>query len=874
MGMINSFFGFEMGRRALDYFRRGMETAGHNIANADVEGYSRQRVEASSTDPFTDPGLARPAIPGQIGTGVKIDAIKRLRDLFLDSQYREEISVQGYWEQVQQAVNQTEIYVNEPAGQGFQYAIDQFWTALQEVSKRPDDSATRENLVQKTKSTVAFLHQLETNYDQYRTALNKEIKLKVDQANEYIDQIAGLNEVISEIKGVGGNPNDLLDRRDLLVEELSKIIDCTVGSPCIDEADGEFKIDLHGKLLVQGTKTRHLETVPMVGNQGFFDVQVEDNTFDHVSNPQVAVAVLEQRMTESVVSLQVKRLANEANWEVGKGNGRLAVQDANAALGLRGSFGLQVGTNGVRKTTTAFPGNPPAVPVGTVLEPPIPATTEVTHRFRVAAGGFESLVQVRWNSVANQWDITDNQGNAAASATDHLNLSDLNNFFNANYGAALDCSVNAAGNEWTLGSDNRELLSITDVQGNLASQLGLKNSGPAVTISVTEEDTLTTIANKINGAYASELAKKTPPELTTDPAGDPPDRPEEWLRCLIERDGANGAYYLKLQSDLAGEGQRINVLGGDDCGTGQGGSLYMARKLGFVNVEDPATPELEQDTTSFITQAQDAYFVFENKEYLSSSNAFRDARLLTPDDGWSASKAEELYSGLRLELRAVGETQIQCRHHVQGGELKGMLESRDDFILAQMDSFDEIVFGLVSETNAIHFAGHGTGDYLMTSGVEFFDTVAVKYGAAKSFELNEQIENHSGLIAAASDDGKGKAQGTGGTSSGDGSNALRMAQLKQTKVLNDRTADFNAYYESFIAELGATGQRAATMGKNQTALVGQIQTQRQAVMGVNMDEEMMDIIKFQQAFNGAARYITTIDEMLDRIINGMGRVGL
>ena len=72
--MINSFFGLEMGRRALDYFRRGMETAGHNISNADVDGYSRQRVEAGTT-PFTDPAFNRPATPGQIGTGVQIEAM-------------------------------------------------------------------------------------------------------------------------------------------------------------------------------------------------------------------------------------------------------------------------------------------------------------------------------------------------------------------------------------------------------------------------------------------------------------------------------------------------------------------------------------------------------------------------------------------------------------------------------------------------------------------------------------------------------------------------------------------------------------------------------------------------------------------------------
>ncbi len=858
--MLNSFFGFEMGRRAMDYFRRGMETAGHNISNANVEGYSRQRVDASSSPPFTDPGLARPALPGQIGTGVQIDAIRRLRDLFLDSQYREEVCVKGYWDAVLNAVNQTEMYVNEPAGKGFQAAMNDFWAALQEVSKRPDNSATRESLVQNAKSVVVFLQQLNTNYDQYRTALNKEIRLKVDEANSLIDQIAQLNGVIEEIKGVGGNPNDLMDRRDLLVEKLSKIIDCTVGSPCIDEADGDFKVDLGGKLLVQGTEARHLVLVPVAGNQGFFDVQVEDNLFSHVSDPTVATAILEQKMPESVVSLNVNRLASETRWELGRGDAMLTVTDKDRALGLRGSFALQVSSSGVVRSSAAFPaagGNP----VGTVLIPP---TGNASYRFRLSAGDFESMVSVTWDSVNSRWDITDNLGNSASTAGGFLNLSDLNSFF-ANYSAKVTSSLSTGGDQLTLSSVDRHLLSISDVQGNLGALLGLTGSSPAVTIEVTEADSLVTIANKINSAYSSDLARKVPPELTTNPPGTPPETPEQWLRCLVEQDGTTGNYYLKLQSHLVGETYRINVLGGSDCGTGQGGSLYMARKLGFVNADD---------STSVMTYSQDAYFVFEDKEYLSSTNAFKDARRLSASDLWSASMPTEVYKGLRLDLKGVGATQIQSRHHVKGGELRGLLESRDDFLLTQMDWFDEIVFGLVTEFNSLHYSGHGSGDYINTTGIDFFVPVVGKYGASSNFALNQLLEVHSSLVAASSGDGAGHAQGAAGNSSGDGSVALKLAQLKQAKVLNGRSADFNAYYESFIAELGAVGQRASTMAKNQKALVDQINTQRQSVMGVNMDEEMMDIIKFQQAFNGIARYITTIDEMLDKIINGMGRVGL
>ena len=91
--------------------------------------------------------------------------------------------------------------------------------------------------------------------------------------------------------------------------------------------------------------------------------------------------------------------------------------------------------------------------------------------------------------------------------------------------------------------------------------------------------------------------------------------------------------------------------------------------------------------------------------------------------------------------------------------------------------------------------------------------------------------------------------------------------------MSSGTATFNENYEKFIGRLGAETQRADAMSRNQKHLVEQIDVQRQSVMGVNIDEEMMDIVRFQQAFNAMAWFITTTDEMLDRIINGLGTVG-
>ncbi len=391
----------------------------------------------------------------------------------------------------------------------------------------------------------------------------------------------------------------------------------------------------------------------------------------------------------------------------------------------------------------------------------------------------------------------------------------------------------------TFSSTLNHLLSITDVKGGLVSALGMENSAPSVSIEVVEEDTLETIKNKINSAFSDATNGLT--------------KPENWLHASIELDAATNTYFLTLESNAAGEAHRINVLGDEN------GSLQIAKRLGFLNGDG---------STNYREYARDAAFTFDGRLYLSESNMVRNARRVPVLNDYSASTLEEVSPGIRMELRAVGESDITVRHHVKGGAIRGALEARDDIILDFLDVLDEMAYGLVKEMNALHYGGYGVGESETTTGVAYFNPIAVQYGASRLLEINRAIDEDRSLIAAASGDGNGFSNG-----SGDGSNALRMAQLKQTKVLQSRSADFNEFYESFIASLGAQGDRAKTMLKNQNALINQINNQRQSVMGVNIDEEMMDIIKFQQAFNAIARYITTVDEMLDRIINGMGIVG-
>ncbi|NLK52177.1 MAG: hypothetical protein GX295_07000 [Syntrophomonadaceae bacterium] len=131
--------------------------------------------------------------------------------------------------------------------------------------------------------------------------------------------------------------------------------------------------------------------------------------------------------------------------------------------------------------------------------------------------------------------------------------------------------------------------------------------------------------------------------------------------------------------------------------------------------------------------------------------------------------------------------------------------------------------------------------------------------------MNEGLMGEDGLkrIAASMEPGK----------PGNGDNALNIAQLKHKLTMGEREATFNDFIRSTVGKLGVDTQEAKRMAQNQELLLQQIDALRQSVSSVSLDEEMTNMVKFGHAYNAAARLITTLDEMVDVIVNRMGLVG-
>ncbi len=263
--MANSFAGIELGKRSLMVLTQQISTAGHNISNADTEGYSRQRVQVKTFDPLYRPDLERAETPGQIGQGTTAESVKRLRDELLEQRIVAQGNQETYWETREKYYVMIEGVYNEPEEISVRGNMDRYWQSWQELSMYPESQAARQAVVTRGESLAESIQQRFKGLSGIGSLINGDIEATVKQANSLARQIASLNEEIVKSEAMGDNPNDLYDRRDLLVENLSKIANITTDKRDTDE----FMVHLDGHILVQGKIAREFGLESITDGTGY-----------------------------------------------------------------------------------------------------------------------------------------------------------------------------------------------------------------------------------------------------------------------------------------------------------------------------------------------------------------------------------------------------------------------------------------------------------------------------------------------------------------------------------------------------------------------------------------------------------------------------
>lgn len=272
--MRTTFFGLEVARKGLNTQRKALDVTSHNIANANTQGYTRQDAIMSATNPWSVPSLNKPHGAGQLGTGSQVEEIRRLRDSFVDLQVRNENKHLGYWEAKQDTLAKLEVIVNEPSDAGIRSVMDQFWESWQELNNNPESLAVRSVVRQRGIAIAETLNHMDRQLRELQEDLDASIHTKVDELNSIARQIRDLNDQIVKTEITGDNANDLRDRRDLLLDQASKIADIRY----IEDRDGSVRVTIGGKSLVTGNRVSELEMFNPAYTDGLFIPRWKDGT--------------------------------------------------------------------------------------------------------------------------------------------------------------------------------------------------------------------------------------------------------------------------------------------------------------------------------------------------------------------------------------------------------------------------------------------------------------------------------------------------------------------------------------------------------------------------------------------------------------------
>lgn len=264
--MRSSFMGLTTLLRALQAQQQAMDVTNQNIANANTAGYTRQEAKLVQTAPHAGSGYNRPVGGGlMMGTGVMVSEIMRQRDSFVDQQLRTETAQQKKWQVVSDGVQQVEALFNEPSTNGLGNQLTTFFNAWSELSTNPGSATARAQLQTQAQTVVAAFQDMSQQLESFRQNQDFQLTSVVSEVNDLSSQIASLNLQIRRSTAVGDNPNDLMDARDRLIDQVVTL----TGATYQEQTDGSTTVRIGGRILVDGTKANALtaELTPLASGK-------------------------------------------------------------------------------------------------------------------------------------------------------------------------------------------------------------------------------------------------------------------------------------------------------------------------------------------------------------------------------------------------------------------------------------------------------------------------------------------------------------------------------------------------------------------------------------------------------------------------------
>lgn len=838
---MTAFLGLEIGKRAIMTQQTALNITGHNIANANTEGYTRQTPNIVSTTPWSPPGYQA----GQVGTGVDTGEITRIRDSFLDSQYRNESKTSGYWTAVQDSMSKVEVILNEPSDDGLRSVMDQFWQSWQDLSVNPESESARSVVVQRGLTLSEAFNHTYQQFSELRQDLNSTVQIKVNDINSKARQLADLNKQILSITVSGQQPNDLMDKRDLLLDELSQIAEVRT----FNDKNGMVTVQLGDRVLVQGVDNNTLDVE--ADKQGMFMVIWKDTQTKVQITDGELKGILDARGKTELDEDQNSNYKEIIPDLIDKLNAMAKTIITKTNEIHRGGYTLN---NQEDNPDTSYPdtGYPDGGDFFTIPEKSDSIVDWAAH-MQVS----QAIQDDPKNIAAASSRTWDTEGNK-------LNFGDGSNALKI---AQLKQDLNVARYNLETENINIDLSSASPLEyiidgGNGAEsiQIAAPNSykdmnSLALALQQAMDDKEIPIQVIIDGnqlRFYSTTSKSMemimPNSGITDIATSGLQNGEYQLKTAVDQPGAVSAQLTELQhynqstaDSVFGSGTIGNITDADTL------NLNASIELTVKNI-NTATGEITYDYTS--------HEYTRDGTYAEQTGTFN----LT-------------YGGAASQTVNIGSLTV----NIDG------LNNKTGADTAELVVGDKGVLNLTAATDAATTYQQIEIGYRYNSANEvdskciFDSTLNLSGKDIHFFTLNDQKDSqdiNEQPLYGKDYNGTLTLSTTGALT--DSSDPAAFFASYSNTMENDGTVQsvtVDDFWRSMAADVGVESQESQRMVTNQEVLLNQLETKRQSVSGVSLNEEMSNMVKYQHAYNAAARFITTIDEELETIVNKMGLAG-
>lgn len=835
-----------------------MNVVGHNIANASTEGYSRQRPIIVTTPPLT---LQFSNIL-TIGTGSQVKDIQRVRDLFLDLQYRQVTNRYTYFDTTYSNLHYIEQLLTGSSESGITSLYDYFMSTAEEIITDPTNVAAKREFVTSAQQMVTNIKDFYLRLQQLREDINNEISQTVDKVNSLVANLAKINEQVRIATALKSTPNDLLDERDRILDELSQYANISY----YETKDGQTILMLGDQVVLSGSVQTEIRALERPYAKGFYEL--------FVGNSRVTVA---DGKIKALLDLRDNTIVKYMSY---LDEFALTLSDKLNLIHREGfdSSGNITGLNLFNPITSTYSADDPALYriLGSrkMMNGPIYYATGLT--------GYSSSSQLENITFTSDGELTLFDGNSTTSVSvnNGSTVQDLisalsstwlslnvgqhsSDGINTTYRLYFDSTINLRdtlvidnGNVLTrMGFKTKELqlLTISDLSkvesGNytLSFQEALADGSElteTLDLTISESTTLSDLANQIN----SQLSN---------------------IRATI----TNNTLVLIPNSNLEFSNDRISI-------TDEGGFLVQAQanKITYSVLDVSETLEnIFAGTTNF-----DPTVGFDL--VINNTSIHVDPTVDTLQD--FVTKINSASTGIVADLTPHGAFVLRASRSYE-------FDLRSFNITGPQGLFEALGF-IDTNSDPTNFDADWSVNYALISRNEDFETVRDRLSLSEllTVDKRESYEPYffvdqwsvsnallSNAESLAVDIGKTLTNTTWNAVSflptGESNTQIMnlISSSRYETLLADGKESFYEFMTGIIAELGVESETASNLKSNTELLRSEIDQSRESVKGVSLDEEMTNMIKYQHAFNAAARVITTIDEMIGRVIDNMGVVG-